>query len=251
MDTGFASLRGTVREKDEDSILLLSEITTKEGKEEARVIAAVADGMGGGDFGEVASEIAVTAIRNECGSFILRDRFDLREVQNALKRSFEKANSEILKYSEDRGLYMMGTTLTAVFLAGNNLVVGNIGDSRTYVFDSTGGVKFRTRDHSYTQELVESKQISEEEAKNDPRRNQLTRALGIEPTCEPDVYLLEAERDESVLLCCDGLWNSLEIDEIGDAIRSMNPAKQVADSLAEQAERKDGSDNISLVFIRT
>lgn len=251
MDYGYTSIIGKTREKDEDSLLILSALSSSNQASEERILAVVADGMGGGESGEIASKIAVDAFKSSLGPLILRDKYRSMEIRDMMKESFVRANSDILQYARVQNFYLMGTTATTVFLSGDHLVVGNIGDSRTYIFDSNGHTKFRTRDHTYVQGLVDSKEISAEDARSDPRRNELTRALGIEAVASPDYYRIKIRSGDSILLCCDGLWEAYSDEEIGMSVASQAPAQEIANSLTASANEKDGSDNISMILIRT
>jgi protein phosphatase len=250
MDIGYVTLRGKVREKDEDSLLVLYNASEYEGKEYARAMAVLADGMGGGELGEVASRIAVTTFRNNLFPLLLSERVDRNVLKDGLADAFEKANLEIFSYSRGHQLSLMGTTATAVFLYEKTALIGNVGDSRTYILDSKGRVKFRTRDHSYVQELILSGQITEEEARQDQRRNQLTKALGIEGTTDADFSEMKIEGGETILLCCDGLWAALSENELRKNVIGGKSAQETANLLAETANEMDGSDNISLILLK-
>lgn len=251
MDFGLASTTGKVRVNDEDSILLISENLEVEGKTESRTLLVVADGMGGGEAGEIASRIATRAVRKTVGPLILGEEITDKEVRAKMAQSFKLANEEILSYSKSHGFYLMGTTATAALLFEKKAIVCNIGDSRTYVFDREGKQKLVTRDHSQTEELVESGIQTQKESKRDPRRNILTKALGIDANAEPDFYETEISDNDSVLLCCDGLWNSIDSTEIGAAIVSGKRAQTTADSLVQLAVERDGRDNVSMVLVIT
>jgi protein phosphatase len=250
MNYGYVSLTGKVRDNDEDSVLVLSATTTSEGKSEGKFLGIVADGMGGGEYGEVASRIAVNTFRNILGPMVLRGKVRKSELRDLMIRSFEGSNFEILQVAKKHDLYLMGTTVTSLFLSGNYALIGNLGDSRTYVFDKDGNVKFKTKDHSYVQELVDSTKITQEDARSYPRRNELTRSLGIESECIPDFYEVEIEPGDSILLCCDGLWEAYSDEEMGKTITGNIPAQLLVDEIANSANLRDGSDNISLVLVK-
>lgn len=250
MNFGCISIAGKVRDKNEDSVIALQYVETLEGNMDERFLGAVADGMGGGEYGEVASKIAIESFRVIAGKLAMKDGCNMREITDLLKKSYERANSDVLNYSKAQSIGMMGTTATSVFVCGNNVTIGNIGDSRTYVFDSRGSLKFVTRDHSYARELVDAGQLSEEEARIDTRRNQLTRAIGIDKECTPDFYTLKVETGYSILLCSDGYWDSMSNHEIGSFIVSDMPVQDIVENLANIANERDGSDNISILLIR-
>jgi protein phosphatase len=250
MDIGYLTLRGKVREKDEDSLLVLSSAFAYKGKEDERAVAVLADGMGGGELGEVASRIAVTTFRNNLLPLLVSEAVDGNMIRIGMTEAFERTNAEIFSYSKNHQLSFMGTTATALFLYGKRALIGNVGDSRTYVIDPEGRVKFRTRDHSYVQELILSGEISEDEGRNDPRRNQLTRALGIERTIFADISSMEVGGGETILLCCDGLWGALSESELRKQAIRGESAQETAKILADEANENDGSDNISIIVLK-
>ncbi len=250
MQYALASLVGKVRKTDEDSVLVVSKDGISEGMEDSSTFAAVADGMGGGERGEVASRIAIRSIEGAIAQIFFQDATTGLDIEAVMSTGFSVANSEVRAYSRKHHLQMVGTTLTAFFLSGNVAIVGNVGDSRTCVFGSGGEMKFKTRDHSYIQELVDTDVITGEEARSDPRRNVLTKAIGSEPSVSPDFYRMVIEKGDSILLCCDGLWESIDDRELGRLVsRTMDVDLQV-NSIAQLANERDGSDNISLVLLK-
>lgn len=251
VDIGYLSIRGKVRERDEDSLLVLTGEVVTEGNLRQRFICAVADGMGGGEYGEVASNIATEKIGRESIEILSNRKMEDGEVSRLLESSLSKANEEIFLSSKKMGVSWMGTTVTVAALVNGKLHVFNIGDSRTYIIKQNGEIKFRTKDNSYVQELVDSHQITEGQARRDPRRNELTRALGIENEVLVDRYILELEAGDSVMLCCDGLWEAFnEDEEIGTILTREKTAQDAVDALVEEANERDGSDNISAIIIK-
>ncbi len=251
MRYGYVSITGKVRDSDEDSILAISCEAVSEGQGEGRFLGVVADGMGGGEYGEVASRIATVSFRNILGPYVLRGKCIKGEIREQMEKSFEKANSEILQFAKRNNLYLMGTTATAAFVCGDSVVIGNMGDSRAYLFDENGKLLFRTKDHSRAMELVEKGEISEKDSRLDYRRNELTRFLGMDFDCSPDFYELHFTGKESILLCCDGLWGSMDEEEIGELVVTDVPEQIIANEMANRANINDGSDNISLILVRS
>ncbi len=250
MDFGYTSITGKVRDKNQDSVLALHFVETLEGKADERFLGAVADGMGGGEYGEVASKIAIKSLMITADELIVKGKCNSKGIGELLRKSYEKANTDIQSYSKIHGINLMGTTATSIFICGNDATIGNIGDSRTYIFDSTGSMKFVTRDHSYVQELIDAGEVSPREGRTDPRRNQLTRSIGIDEECMPDFYSMKVERGYSILLCSDGYWDSMSDLEIGSYIASNIPVQNLVEELANIANERDGSDNISLLLIK-
>ncbi|MBQ3427580.1 MAG: Stp1/IreP family PP2C-type Ser/Thr phosphatase [Clostridia bacterium] len=207
--------------------------------------AVVADGMGGHLAGEVASAMAVEKIRE----YIIKnmtpelDRFQAKEV---LRSAFRYANSEIFEFSKSSESVMgMGTTTTLVMLRGGWLIYAHVGDSRAYTVGKD--IKQITRDHSYVQELVKLGMITPEEARVHPNRNQITRAMGVEPVVRVDSGL-QRYTGRLVLICSDGLFGELEDREIKDIVTDQEPADAVRE-LIELAKERGGRDNITAVII--
>lgn len=209
--------------------------------------AVVCDGMGGPNAGDIASDMAVTAITE---NFVAgwNNKISLDSVKELLVESVNSANSEIYKKSQDDATFEgMGTTVVAAVCMGSKVVLANVGDSRAYkVSDSLLQI---TKDHSYVQELLDSGKLTEEEAANFPYRNVITRALGTNPTVISDLFVIDNfSEDDIILLCSDGLFNYVSADEIMSVIRNTS-LENVASVLVETANNNGGGDNITvLVF---
>lgn len=229
MRVGAATDVGRVREINEDGYLAGS------------LVFAVADGMGGHDAGEVASSIAIEALRER--------GFQLEDPIGEIRAAFSDINSRIHERARtDPTCAGMGTTLTLLIFRGQEAYVGHVGDSRLYVLRD-GGLKQLTEDHSIVWELVRHGEITEEEARFHPHRNIITRALGTFPSVEPDVFGLEVLKGDTFLLCTDGLSSELEGREIAE-ILSKSPSPEEAPSrLVEAALRRGGADNITAVVV--
>jgi protein phosphatase len=231
--SGAATDVGQVRSHNEDSMLA-------EG-----TVFAVADGMGGHAAGEVASRIAIEALRD------LLDRSELtrREVVAALV----DANEHILRSGEShRERAGMGTTVSGLAVvtdAGSPAwVVFNVGDSRVYRF-AEGRLRQVTVDHSEVRELVEAGLITEEEAVHHPLSNILTRALGSKEMSKVDVWTLVPQEGERFLACTDGLTGELDDSEIEGILRSVDDPQAAAESLVRAAVGRRGRDNVTAVVV--
>lgn len=205
----------------------------------------VADGMGGHLAGEVASEMSVNKISeyiNEHMSTEL-DKFQVKEV---LRRAFLYANREIYEYSCNTESVMgMGTTSTLCMIYDGNIIYAHVGDSRAYMLGSSP--EQITRDHSFVQELVKLGQITPEEAKHHPRRNYITRAMGVESEVRVDTGI-KPYNGERILLCSDGLFNDLDDSELFETAKYGDP-QDCAERLVKLANEKGGSDNITAVLM--
>ena len=203
---------------------------------------AVADGMGGAKAGEVASATAVEVFGGE------RDSSEAAEAQ--LARIVREANRRIhaLAVSEEsyRG---MGTTLTAAKIAGDEVSLAHVGDSRAYLLRG-GELEQLTRDHSLVAELERSGQITAEAAEHHPQRSIITRALGPEPDVEVDTYTIAGRDGDLFLICSDGLTSMISDDEVSSILRSAPSLEDAADALVRAANQSGGRDNITVVLFR-
>lgn len=209
---------------------------------------AVADGMGGHAAGEVASRVALDALAEALpptdGQPPSIEAL-VGGVRDANRIVFERANAE----AELRG---MGTTLCVLALVTHGedeqLVVVNVGDSRGYVVQD-GELLQITRDHSYVEDLVQAGEITREESKSHPRRNIVTRVLGIEPAVDVDTWEVVPFPGDRYLLCSDGLFNEVDDDELRAVLTQRSDPQEAADELVSLANRHGGHDNISVVIV--
>lgn len=219
---------GCVREHNEDSLAV------------APPLYVVCDGMGGHAAGEVASEIAAE---------IIAKRAPRHLDAEALGRAVEEANLAIIRAArEGAGREGMGTTCTAAMLENERLVIAQVGDSRAYLLHN-GKLQQLTRDHSLMADLVEAGQITPEEAKTHPQRSVITRALGSDPHTEPDLYELNVETGDRLLLCSDGLSTMLEDLEIEQVMRKVSDPQRCAAVLVNEAIAAGGYDNVTVVVV--
>jgi len=225
---GHATDVGRVREGNEDSFLV----------DERLRLFAVADGMGGHRAGEVASATALEALRAAVAS------------GRALDDAIASANDAVYaKAADDSGLRGMGTTLTAVVASGDGvLVVGHVGDSRAYLVHG-GELDQITEDHSLVEELVREGRLTPEQAVVHPQRSIITRALGIDPTVEVDVYPVELRPGDRILLCSDGLTTMVRPVEIATILRREPDPGRAADLLVDAANAAGGEDNITTIVV--
>src|SRR5450755_4397691 len=202
----------------------------------------VADGMGGAQAGEVASQIAVEAFEQglpEDGS--PEERLATR-AREANRRIHELSQTQ----SERAG---MGTTLTAAYLNGDDLVIAHVGDSRAYLFrDET--LRRLTEDHSLVEELVRRGKLTEEQAAEHPQRSIITRALGIELDVEVDTWTYPARAGDVVLLCSDGLTSMIGEAQIAEILGSETDLDRAGEQLIAAANEAGGRDNITVVLFR-
>ena len=219
---------GNVREHNEDSLTVLPPLF------------AVADGMGGHEAGEVASEITINT---------LNDLAPQSADAEALARAVVAANLNVIKApSQGVGREGMGTTLTAAILEKERLVIAQVGDSRAYLLHN-GSLQQLTRDHSLMADMIEAGQLTEAEARVHPNRSVITRAIGSDPHMQPDLYELNVETDDRLLLCSDGICGMIEDHEIASIMRQAPSAQSCADQLVEAALAAGGFDNATAVVV--
>ena len=217
---------GSVREQNEDSLVV------------APPLFVVADGMGGHEAGEIASEIAVETLQEAAP-----DHPDAEELGKAV----ELANRAIIDAAlAGHGRPGMGTTCTAAMLEENRLVIAQVGDSRAYLMHG-GSLSQLTRDHSLMANMIEAGQITPEEARYHPNRSVITRALGNDPETTPDLYEINVEAGDRLLLCSDGLTSMVDDDEISDTLARQADPQKCAIALVNAAIAAGGADNVTVI----
>jgi protein phosphatase len=208
----------------------------------------IADGMGGHNAGEVASQIAVTVFQEWA-----TDAADLDlspdEQLAVLKQLTAEANRRVYAYSQQHNLPDgMGTTLIAGFLTPTCLVHIHIGDSRIYVLRDDA-IELITRDHSLVQKMVDSGLLTPQEARIHPKRNVISRAVGLESTVLIDEGNIPMSPDDIVLVCTDGLYDMVINDtEIAALVRSAADLKATSSALINKALDYGGEDNVTLIL---
>ena len=236
---------GKVRTIDEDSILVADLSFGINSESEKFLLLAVADGMGGHAKGEEASKIALNTLTKT----IIPELFGDTSFTELLENGIKNANQEILDYTtknpESSG---MGTTTVCALVKGNDIHLVNVGDSRAYVI-SNDEIRRVTKDHSYVQALIDEGKITEEEAREHPQKNVITKAVGIMESVEPDTMKLTLDNDESLLLCCDGVIAHLNDEDIHKIICNANNPQNACQQIVDLANERGGTDNISLIIL--
>ena len=248
---GSISDVGKVRETDEDfvSVLKLS------GAFGTVHILAVADGMGGHAKGEVASKLATKEMCKvwveSFSKIAVPELFNETDFESVLEKGIKKANEEILEYtSKNPEASGMGTTsVCAIVDDRGRVTIANVGDSRAYVISDKSGIRQETKDHSFVQGLLDKNEINEEEARNHPNKNMITKAVGLSPSLEPDIKTVQLKNDESLLLCCDGVNSHLSDDDIKKIVQETPNPQHACKKIVDMANDRGGSDNISLIIL--
>ncbi|HYY49096.1 MAG TPA: Stp1/IreP family PP2C-type Ser/Thr phosphatase [Thermoplasmata archaeon] len=248
---GFASNVGKVRAVDEDALLAMEIQTAYLSEPRTRLLLMVADGMGGHKRGDVASRTAVRAVARTLLPLLTgednipRATYD-RELRAAVSNANHAIFEEARRHPECEG---MGTTLSLAVVDGRHLHVANVGDSRTYIINLREILQV-TRDHSLVQELVDRGELMPEEARHHPRKNVITMALGVYDEVTPDIGTLTTEPGDMVLLCCDGLVNHVEDEEIQRVVMEARDPQSACETLIALANKGGGTDNISVIVAR-
>ena len=237
---------GKVRDHNEDSVGLFP-------LSNGMVLAVVADGLGGHDAGEVASQEAVKIFEKE--SKKLTADLSARERGDFLSLIIGKANEKVYKLAQQKmkkgkNKNGMGTTVVAAVVDQEGIVVAHVGDSRAYLLHNDGLYQM-TEDHTFVNVLIKNGQISEEEAYHHPKRNVLTRAVGTAEEVDVDISDNPWHQDDIFLLCSDGLTSMINDREIGLVLSSTSiTLEEKADRLIELALNAGGTDNISLILLQ-
>lgn len=228
ISAGAFSDVGRVREGNEDAHLV----------DDRLALFAIADGMGGHRGGEVASWTAIEALRAAVASG--------QPINDAVKQ----ANTAVLERAAGHPeLEGMGTTMTAVVVAGGRrLLIGHVGDSRAYLLRG-GELSRLTEDHSLVEELVREGRLTPEQAETHPQKAIVTRALGVEPGVDVDVYAVDVAEGDRLLLCSDGLTDMVRERDIERVLRGEGDPQRAAERLVDEANEAGGVDNITAVVL--
>lgn len=230
---------GLVRENNQDALEYGTLGTTAQ-------YAVVCDGMGGANGGNIASKIAVEVIGSR-----IRDGYTEEMASGSVERLLESAmataNSGVYERSlQQSELTGMGTTVVAVIATADTAYISHVGDSRLYLYRNKQLLQI-TRDHSVVQELIESGQISAEEARSHPRKNYITRALGVTDNESGEYDQLKLMPGDRLLLCTDGLTNEVTISDIATILA--RDAETAIEKLMRAALDGGGADNITVVLM--
>jgi serine/threonine protein phosphatase PrpC len=248
-EVGWGIDKGRVRETNEDSLAAITVNQASEEGSQSIGVYAVADGMGGHDAGEVASQIAVrTAIRKLMSDVTQTDSELPDDYREWLENAVTLANTMVRKRASEDQLNM-GTTLVMAVMVGREVHIVNVGDSRAYLITSDG-IHRITKDHSMVQALVDSGAIKAEDMDRHPYRNILTKALGSHEEVQPDVFDATLDDDSALLLCSDGLYEMLGEDEIFRIVRASATPTEACQALIDAGNAAGGKDNIAAVLVR-
>lgn len=248
---GYATDVGMQRDHNEDALYAMTITLSSDQRTLPLGLYLVADGMGGHQYGEIASRVAAQAM----ATYVLKNLYlrliDLQEeppdisMQELLHDAINYAHHAILNQTPGGG-----TTMTAALLLGDNLTLAHVGDSRAYTLNPDGKLQAITRDHSLVKRLVELGQITSEEAIVHPQRNVLYRALGQGEPLEADITSLTLDPLSYLLICSDGLWGVVSDDTIQLAVLNGMHPDDVCQTLVAAANTAGGPDNITVILIQ-
>jgi len=207
----------------------------------------VCDGMGGANGGNIASTTAVNIISEKLKSGYYEGMND-NSIKNLITSAIDSANAKVFSISQsDPNLTGMGTTVVLAFIKGDNLYIAHVGDSRIYII-SDENITQLTTDHSVVQMMIENGEITPEEAVNHPKKNVITRALGVDNEVRIDYSQEEINEGDIILLCSDGLTNFVDTKTIHEICKSEDKYV-LTQKLVDLANENGGKDNITAVTI--
>lgn len=209
--------------------------------------AVVCDGMGGNAGGNIASSTAVKSISEKI-TMGYRDGMTSSSIKNLLITAITNANYEVYDMANANAeLRGMGTTVVAAIITPGTVYVSHVGDSRAYLV-SKSEIRQITKDHSVVQDMVEKGEITPDEAKSHPRKNLITRALGVDEEVKADFLAEDTTSDDVLLICTDGLTNFVDQSDIYRVVCD-EPYTDFADTLVDMANKNGGADNITVVAV--
>jgi protein phosphatase len=233
---------GQVRPLNEDAV----------GADPAAGLFILADGLGGYNAGEIASTMTVSTLLADLSSDLeeARTASNALDPRHVLRERLIGMNNSIFRAALNSTAFEgMATTVVVAWLLGERLWAAHAGDSRLYRFRG-GELEQLTRDHSFSQELLDAGMVTEEEARLLPAKNLVTRALGASAEVEPEIQDYDVQPDDVLLLCSDGLTEMVSPFEMADLMAACNPdIHEMARRLVEMANDAGGRDNVSVVII--
>lgn len=230
---------GKVRTHNEDSVMIVNNLSGQH-------LMVVADGMGGHKAGEVASSIVVNGLTDKFKK--MESIGEKQDAVNWIRKNVNELNDAIFKYTdefeESKG---MGTTLVLCIVTKEYILFGNVGDSSGFVMKK--GILYKvTKDHTLVNLLVETGELTKEEAENHPRKNVLMRALGANNPVDVDIFDVDMESD-AILLCSDGLTNMLTKEQIQKVLNSDISLEEKIVKLIRKSNLRGGTDNVSIAYL--
>lgn len=235
------SHRGAVRKENQDCFRI-------EAPSSGELLSAVlCDGMGGAQAGSVASSMAADAFMFHAANS-LDERSSASDMRGILTDAVNYANIKVYDKSfSDFACMGMGSTLVAVIMNSKRTLIANVGDSRAYLM-SKGSMCQVTQDHSLVEELVRKGRLTREEAKEHPKKNIITRAIGVEASVKCDIFEVKAPPGSRVLLCSDGLSNLVSDSEMLAVLEEHGDCEEAAKLLIDRALERGAPDNVTVLI---
>lgn len=239
MESFYLTDTGIVRDHNEDSVIILS-------NDEGSSLMAVADGMGGHRAGEVASSIAISNLSKRFNETFFK--MNKASAVEWIKESVNEINSLIFKHTEENpDSKGMGTTLVLAIITNDYILFGNIGDSSGFVMKD-GKIHKVTKDHTLVNLLLDAGELTQEQARNHPKKNILMNALGINDPIEIDIFDCNLDVEE-LLLCSDGLTTMITSEQIEKVLNEEGTLEDKVIKLIKKANNRGGNDNISVAYL--
>ena len=214
--------------------------------DQERCIFAVADGVGGAEAGEVASQTAIEVLDEA-----FRHQTDGSDVEDLMELAIQRANASIHQMAQEHAKFsMMATTIVALHLKGNVATFGHVGDSRLYRLTPDGQLHRETEDHSIVEEEVRAGRMTPEQAANHPSKNVISRALGAEQAVEVDMKTMEVDEGTEFLLCTDGITRHISDNELRQLLVINNDLEELCRELKRRCYERGAEDNLTAVVVR-
>ncbi len=240
IQVGFKSNKGVKRVNNEDAYFIVP----------SEQVYIVADGVGGNKGGEIASRTAVACIAAYIRENPIQDIKEESKLKEYFIACMELANKQVYtfahKHPENLG---MATTALIAYVTEDSAYIVNVGDSRAYICRDRK-LSCVTVDHTYVNILLEQGIITEEEARNHPQKNMITRAVGGDAVIEPDFFRVDIQSGDVLLLCTDGLYSEVSEETITTLLTGPGTMQEIANALVDKANRSGGRDNITLVCLK-
>jgi protein phosphatase len=211
-----------------------------------RCIFAVADGVGGAEAGEVASQTAIEVLDEA-----FRHRVEGADIEDLMELAIQRANASIHQMAQDHARFsMMATTIVALHIKDGVATIGHVGDSRLYCLMPSGQFLRETEDHSVVEEEVRAGRMTREQAAHHPSKNVISRALGAEESVEVDMKTMEVEEGTEFLLCSDGITRHISDGEIRQLLLSNDNLGAICEELKSRCYERGAEDNLTVVVVR-
>ena len=234
---------GKVRSRNEDDYCI--RFIGQDHPDQTRLLIAVADGMGGGPAGHLASGTAIEILERH----VMSSDEAINQPDNILVSAFHEANKLLHQSSQEDERYSgMGTTLTAAIVKDNVAIIAHVGDSKAYLVRE-GQIHQITQDHSLVADQVKRGDITPKEARVAPHRNVITRSIGTDPEIAPEIYQQRLEEGDGLVLCTDGLSDLVEDTEILAIMLNTRSVEQACEHLVELANQRGGHDNTTVICL--